>query len=123
MIDPLIASEMTAVDLRKSILSAFRRLLRVQHSTFSGDQATLLGNTSNMSLVIKCGCAAAKNLTRSQFRDSTQTDGEVLRGKVAEAEEVITFLRRNLVQAVKVDENAEGSLFRTHYYRCPLFDS
>jgi hypothetical protein len=104
---------MTSVDLRKSILSAFRRLLRVQHSTFSGDQATLLGNAFNMGDDDDLKCEAAKNLTRSQFRESAQTE-EALGQKLAEAEEVMTFLRRNLVQAVKVNEAGQGNLFRTH---------
>ena len=59
---------------------------------------------------------AAKSLTRTQFRGGAGTDEAQLREKLAEAEEVITFLKRNLVQAVKVNEAGQENLFRTNFH-------
>ncbi|ORZ30186.1 hypothetical protein BCR44DRAFT_1443365 [Catenaria anguillulae PL171] len=73
--------------LRLQALAAYKRLLRVQQNTFAGDMRTLL---------------AARDETRKQFREaSTVTDESQVNELLQKANDIATYLERNIVQAVQ----------------------
>ncbi|KAI9136978.1 mitochondrial complex I protein Fmp36 [Paraphysoderma sedebokerense] len=82
---------MSASSLRPQALSMYRRLLKIQRTTFQGDIPVI---------------RAARDETRKRFSEvKNETDPAKIEKNLKIAQQVANILERNIVQGVKKSEN------------------